>query len=115
MLKRLHSMFGSLRLVILLLATLAALAPAVAAHACVDADCAAVAVSTQTVAATPDAPCSDCGLACANACCHAPHVAVLPEFEVIASRSRFEMTRHWRDQTGLPLDRPSGPERPPRA
>ena len=114
MLKRLHSMFGSLRLVILLLATLAALAPAVGAHACVDADCATVAVSTQTVAETPDEPCSDCGLACANGCCHAPHVSTAPDATMLTTATAYQVAPGWRHSAEPPLSEVGGPLRPPR-
>lgn len=109
------SIFRRLRLACLLLLTLAALAPAVGAHACVDADCATVAVASDTVAGDASEPCSDCGQACANGCCHAPHVATAPDVSMIQGVPVFAAPLSWSHSTAPPLADAPGPRRPPRA
>lgn len=108
-------MFRRLRPVILLLLTLAALAPALGAHACVDEDCATISLTAQASADTPDEPCSDCGQACANGCCHAPHPATAPELPHIQTLSTYACGRTWAHATEPPLADAAGPLRPPRS
>lgn len=103
-----------LRLACLLLLTLAALAPALEAHACVDPDCAPVVLAFEA-ADDGDCPCADCGPACANGCCHAPHVATTPDFPVIQSLPAYASAPAWSDAIAPPPADTSGPRRPPRA
>ena len=108
------SMIRRLRLACLLLLTLAALAPAVGAHACVDADCATVAVASDTAVDEAEQPCADCGQACANGCCHAPHLATAPDVSMIQGVSTFAAPLAWSHSTAPPLADAAGPRRPPR-
>lgn len=85
--------------------------PAFEAHACQDADAGDVAAASAT---SGDDGCPDCGTACANGCCHAPHPAIAPEPAQIAPALETH-DRVARPEKGAPPDlRPSGPERPPR-
>ena len=102
-----------LRLACLLLLTLAALAPALEAHACVDADCAPAVLAFDT--AEDDRPRADCGPACANGCCHAPHVATTPDFAAVPQPPSYASTPAWSDAVAPPPADMSGPRRPPRA
>ncbi|CAL1691427.1 hypothetical protein MMB232_01567 [Brevundimonas subvibrioides] len=91
-------------------------APAFASHIC--AESAGCAPSVQ-VAADPssngDGACPDCGPACANGCCHAPHAATAPDTLVSPRPPLFAVPAAWADATGQPLDALKGPKRPPRA
>ena len=102
-----------LRLACLLLLTLAALAPALEAHACVDPDCAPTVLAFEA-AADGERPCADCGPACANGCCHAPHVATTPDFPAIQSLPAYASAPAWSDAVAPPPADTSGPRRPPR-
>lgn len=58
--------------------------------------------------------CPDCGPACANMCCHAPHLAIanaLPQ----DSAHDVEHPAHWTHQNALATAPPSGPDQPPRS
>lgn len=86
--------------------------PAFEAHACADE------LPSATASASADLPandCPDCGPACANGCCHAPHSATTPEPLVAPDAPAFAAPSVWSHVTGDPLGRPRGPDRPPRA
>jgi hypothetical protein len=108
-------MIRRLRLACLLLLTLAALAPAMGAHACVDADCATVAIASDTAVDEAGQPCADCGQPCANGCCHAQHVATAPDVSIIQDVPVFAAPLSWSHSTAPPLADAAGPRRPPRA
>lgn len=59
--------------------------------------------------------CQDCGLACADGCCHAPTVGVLSGAVVGMATFRFESPAGWADVLGAPSGERSGLKRPPRA
>lgn len=103
-----------LRLACLMLLTLAALAPALEAHACVDADCAPAALVFEA-ADDGERPCADCGPACANGCCHAPHVATPLDLQRVPDMPAYASMPAWSDSVAPPLAEASGPRRPPRA
>lgn len=116
MLRRLDRAIRGLGMAFAIVLSLAFAAPAFASHVCADSPaCAASDLAIIQADADPDAGCADCGPACANGCCHAPHAATAPEHLVPTTGSRFVLARAWFDQTRQPLDRPAGPERPPRA
>lgn len=107
------------RLAVLVLA-LAFVAPSFEAHACAPDCVAGVSIAGET--AVQDASvaeegkgCADCGPACSNGCCHAPHLAVAPDVAGPRPDPVFQRPSVWADVAGLPASRPSGPERPPRA
>jgi len=108
------SMIRRVRLTCLLLLTLAAMAPALGAHACVDPACATVAVASDTVINEAEQPCADCGQACANGCCHAPHLATAPDVSMIQNVSPFAAPLSWSHSTVPPPADAAGPRRPPR-
>ncbi|MGA0544163.1 hypothetical protein ACO2Q1_02695 [Brevundimonas sp. VNH65] len=95
-----------------LLLTLVFSLPAFESHACTDETPQSVAVVLADDG-TGDA-CSDCGPACANGCCHAPHAATPAALTGEASRPAFALPRPAKHTPGAPLDRPDGPDRPPR-
>lgn len=111
---------GLWRLLLVLAVILTAAAPAFEAHACTDPSCGLGPVTAETSVISSDggsdqAPCSDCGPACANGCCHAAHVAIPVEPPVVAPVIAFATPASWRNAAPLPPTAPSGPHRPPRA
>ncbi|WP_156367850.1 hypothetical protein [Brevundimonas sp. Leaf363] len=108
------SMIRRLRLACLLLLTLAAMVPALGAHACVDAGCATVALASGATVDEAKQPCADCGQACANGCCHAPHPATAPDVSMIQTVSTFTVPLSWSHSIAPPLADAAGPRRPPR-
>lgn len=98
-----------------LLLALVFAAPAVEAHACVDATCATIVAASTSATTTAEPPCADCGLPCANGCCHAQHVATAPDVSVILSVAIFAAPLSWSHSTAPPLADAAGPRRPPRA
>lgn len=60
--------------------------------------------------------CPDCGPACAGACCHAPHMAMVPDpaWPDPAAAPRRPLAG-WTHLTGLAALRPGGPDQPPRS
>lgn len=95
-----------------LLLTLVFAMPAFESHACSDEQPQSVAVAVADGA--PDDACSDCGPACANGCCHAPHAATPAAMTGEAATPAFAQPRPATQTPGVRLDRPDGPERPPR-
>ncbi|MFJ6023662.1 hypothetical protein ACIQC9_03580 [Brevundimonas sp. NPDC092305] len=114
MLKAVRDMIRRLGFVGGVLLTLAFAAPAFAAHVCADELSPPVAEAAVDAPASPDQPCPDCGPACANGCCHAPHSATAPETLVAPKPPLFATPVHWVDVLGHALDAPAGPDRPPR-
>lgn len=115
MLKPMRDMIRRIGFVGGMLLTLAFAAPALASHAC--AGGVMPSSSTETTVSAPadgETQCPDCGPACANGCCHTPHVAT-PADAVIESKGPvFAAPVAWTHVTGRPLDSPAGPDRPPR-
>ena len=102
------------RVVLLTLLALVAFAPAASAHACAEANCAAVAVVGEAVS-DQDQGCIDCGPACANGCCHAPHPAYRSAPILIQTPAHTAARHAWRQSPEpTPVDT-AGPDRPPRA
>jgi len=114
-------MLGSLRDMIRLigfvggiLLTLSLAMPAFASHVCASELAPPVA---ETIAMADDggeAQCPDCGLACANGCCHVSHTATPVDVAAETKGLTFAPPVVWGHQVGCALDAPSGPERPPR-
>jgi len=97
-----------------LLLALVFAAPAFESHACPDEASFAGAQAVADVATGDDAQCPDCGPACANGCCHAPHPAVQTEVATPRLPTVFSLPLAWADAPGRALDSPAGPDRPPR-
>ena len=114
MLKPLRDMISRIGFVGGVLLTLAFAMPALASHACASELSPPVAETTASVAGDGEGQCPDCGPACANGCCHAPHVATPAELGVASERVVFATPVAWAHVNGRPLDAPAGPERPPR-
>ena len=112
MLRPLREIVSRLGLVSTLLLTLVFALPAFESHAC-----AAEAPSSAQVveaAAGGDIQCPDCGPACANGCCHAPHSTMSNDLATARFIAIFGQPHAWSDSVASPLGRPDGPERPPR-
>ena len=115
MLRALHAMIRRTSFVGALLLTLAFLAPAAESHACPDEPPVAGLTAFVDSGADDGEGCPDCGPACAQGCCHASHTAVAPDAPRPRPVAATPYRVAWSDVEGRPLDRPSGPERPPRA
>jgi len=90
-------------------------APAFAAHVCAEnGSCAPAVEQVADASSDTDSSCPDCGPACANGCCHAPHAATAPDALVSPKPFLFAAPTSWADAVGQPLDSPAGPKRPPR-
>lgn len=96
------------------LLTLAFALPALASHTCATELSPPGAETMASVALDDDTQCPDCGPACANGCCHAPHAATPADVEVEPKRPVFAAPVGWVHATGRLLHAPAGPERPPR-
>jgi len=97
-----------------MLLALAFAAPALASHACASDLAPSWGQTTASTLAHGEAQCPDCGPACANGCCHAPHVATPPNAVIESKGPQFAAPVAWAHMTGRPLDSPAGPDRPPR-
>lgn len=113
MLTPLRVIVGRFGFVSILLLTLAFSVPAFETHACAIEPVSIQAAAQADIAS--DRQCDDCGPACANGCCHAPHSAVAPEAHSPRVVAVFRAPLAWSDAAGLTAQRPSGPDRPPRA
>lgn len=58
--------------------------------------------------------CRDCGVVCADGCCHAPAVGVMNHAAAAMAPPVFEQPVGWADILGAPLGERSGLKRPPR-
>lgn len=114
MLKAMRDMIRRMGFVGAVLLTMAFAMPAFESHACAEELSPPTAEATMGVAHDAGQACPDCGPACANGCCHAPHVATAPELSGVPATPAFSGVTHWRHVSGAPLDRPGGPDRPPR-
>ena len=114
MLKPVRHMIKRIGFVGGVLLTLAFAAPALASHACASELTPPSAEMGVNAPADGEAQCPDCGPACANGCCHAPHVATPADAVVEAKGPVFAAPSAWAHVTGRPLDSPAGPDRPPR-
>lgn len=111
MLKPLRETANRLGVLSFLLLTLVFAMPAFESHACAP----EAPTDAQIVAAAgADTDCPDCGPACANGCCHAPHSAVSNDMATPRLIALFGQPGTWSDIVASPLGRPDGPERPPR-
>jgi hypothetical protein len=117
MLDRVFRTVSRLRIFSLVLLTMAFAVPAFESHACaaqaVDVTAASEQFSTQT-GADPCEGCPDCGPACAGGCCHAPHPGMAADVMDRQTLVTFQRPSTWAHVLRAPMDRPSGPERPPR-
>jgi hypothetical protein len=113
MIKALREMVRRLGFVSALLLTVAFAMPAFESHACAAEGSGGVQV-VETVGGA-DGQCPDCGPACANGCCHAPHSAMSSDLATPRFIAVFGQPQAWSDSVACPLGRPDGPERPPRA
>lgn len=99
----------------LLLALVLAM-PGAQAQACApDRDAASVATLVNASDACPIDGCQDCGIACADGCCHAPAVGVMGGATAVMTPPCFGSPVAWTDVLGAPLGERSGLKRPPRA
>lgn len=89
--------------------------PAFASHACIDEGCIAGDTAAFEQPADADDGCPDCGPACANGCCHAPHPATTAEVGQPSQPIQAAAAAVWTHVSQPPLVRPTGPDRPPRA
>lgn len=115
MLKAMRDMIRRMGFVGAVVLTMAFALPAFESHACAEERSPPTAEAVADAADDAGQACPDCGPACANGCCHAPHVATAAEMPGAPAAPRFAEPAHWRHVTGAPLDRPGGPDRPPRA
>lgn len=109
-----RALIRKMSFVSVLLLTLIFAAPAFESHACAD-EAPSAAVQVVDGSTPADDACPDCGPACANGCCHAAHCAIAPDVSVMRAVIVFDAPPAWSHVAGRPLDRPAGPERPPRA
>lgn len=114
MLKAARSLVRRLGFVGGLLLTLAFAVPAFESHACAEEISPPVAEASASSPAEGDVQCPDCGPACANGCCHAPHAATVSDSMVSQRAAAFGTPATWRHVTGHPLESLTGPDRPPR-
>ena len=112
MLRTLRKTVRRFGFVSILLLTLVFAMPAFESHAC-EAEAPASAQVAEA-ASGGDVQCPDCGPACANGCCHAPHSAVSDDVATPRFVALFGQPQAWSDSVASPLGRPDGPERPPR-
>ena len=100
---------------ILLLALVVAM-PVTQAEACEpDRETSQVVALANAPDACPIDDCQDCGVACADGCCHAPAVGVMNGAMAGMTSPRFESPVAWTDVLDVPLGERSGLKRPPRA
>ena len=98
-----------------LLLALAFAVPSFASHVCAESEaCAPNAQVVVDAVSDADPACEDCGPACANGCCHAPHPATAPDVAAIPAHLIGVKPSGPALATAPPSLRPSGPERPPR-
>lgn len=112
MLRLLRETVRRFSFVSILLLTLVFAIPAFESHAC-EAET-PTRIQVVEAAAGEDIQCPDCGAACANGCCHAPHSAVSNDVATPRFVAVFGQPEAWSDSVASPLGRPDGPERPPR-
>ncbi len=116
MLRFADRMIRRLGLACALLLALAFAAPAYASHICAESETCAPAVQALAEASSVDGDaCPDCGPACANGCCHAPHAATPATLDAPMLKATRPVSAASRLATLPPPVRPAGPERPPRA
>lgn len=111
MLRPLREMVRRFGFVSTLLLTLVFAMPAFESHAC---SAAPTSVEIVEAVSGEDIQCPDCGPACANGCCHAPHSAVPNDMAKPRFIAVFGQPRAWSDIVASPLGRPDGLERPPK-
>lgn len=98
-----------------LLLVLSFAAPAFASHVCADSEaCAQTELTVVQAASDADPACPDCGPACANGCCHAPHAATPPAIVAPDVPRAIARAEAWLEATASPPVRLAGPDRPPR-
>ncbi len=115
MLRFLRKMIARMGLAGAVVLCLSFAAPAFAAHACIDENCAPAGQTAFETPSDADDACPDCGPACANGCCHAQHAATAPELAAPSSPPLTVRAEIWLHEAAPPLARPAGPDRPPRA
>jgi hypothetical protein len=114
MLRFLRKMIARMGLAGAVVLALAVVTPAFASHACINEACAPAGQAAVETPADADDSCPDCGPACANGCCHAPHAATAPELSAPSSPPQIARAEVWVHEAAPPLARPAGPDRPPR-
>lgn len=112
MLKSLREMVRRLGFVSILLLALTFAMPAFESHACA-AEAPDSPQFVETVGGA-DIRCPDCGPACANGCCHAPHSSLSNDMTAAPFIAVFGQPQAWSDSIVSPLGRPDDPDRPPR-
>ena len=114
MLRFLRKMMGRMGLAGAVVLSLAFAAPAFASHSCTDPSCAPASETAFATASDAGDGCPDCGPACANGCCHAPHPAAASELGQPSAPIGIAAPAVWTQAAQPPRVRPAGPERPPR-
>lgn len=105
-----------LRVLGVMLLALAFVLPAMSSHACAPAPSDVVQITDAGQTEPNDDPCQDCGPACANGHCHAPHPAIVGDgLAMMQPAATFAMPLSWSHSPLLAPSPPDGPERPPRA
>lgn len=115
MLRLLRKMIARMGLAGAVVLVLAVATPALASHVCTDTGCAPAGQTAFEITPNTDAGCSDCGPACANGCCHAPHPATSPDLDQLSVPVFVALAEVWSQDAAPPLNRPVGPDRPPRS
>lgn len=115
MLRLLRQMMGRMGVAGAVVMALAFATPAFASHACIDESCAPAGSTAFAAPVDAEDGCPDCGPACANGCCHAPHPATTPGLAQPDAPIQTATSAVWTHAALPPLVRPSDPDRPPRA
>lgn len=112
----LSSILGRFRVAMLVVFTLIFAMPAFESHACAVETPSDIAEAAQLLTAAPivDDGCDDCGPACATSCCHAPHMALMPDLSIPRAARTYQAPARWTHASDAPALAPDGPERPPR-
>ena len=97
-----------------MLLTLAFATSALASHACASELSPPVVETELNASSDGETQCPDCGPACANGCCHAPHAATPADDGLQPEAPVFAVPVVWTQATGRPVGAPAGLERPPR-
>ncbi|RZJ18207.1 MAG: hypothetical protein EON91_06545, partial [Brevundimonas sp.] len=115
MLRFLDRIIGRLGLGCAIVLAMTFAAPAFASHICADSvTYSPNAVDVVEAVETPvdmDDACPDCGPACADGCCHAPHAATASILDTPSSHTSLVRIGGWLRQTAPPMIRPAGPHR----
>lgn len=79
-----------------------------------DRDFASIVAVVDALVPCPVDGCLDCGVGCADGCCHAPAVGLLPGLTIAMTPILYQAQAGWVDVLGAPFGERSGLKRPPR-